>query len=281
MSKKAIITGIGVVSAVAVAGGIWAHTLSTTKVAAKDTTVTVGIVGDSSRELWQDISKRTEKKYNVKLKIKVFSDYVKPNQALIDGGLDINAFQTKIFFDDQNKNLGNKLVSIGKTVISPIRLYSLKVDKLADLKDGMQIAIPNDATNEERALNLLTQAKLIKYNQKVTNPTVKDITSNPKHLDIVEVSSDQTVADLKSADAAVINGNFAQDAKLAKKTILLTQDVSDPKTAAPYINIIAARKDRAKTKAFREVVKEFQTKATEKKINALYDGFESAAWNLK
>lgn len=166
-------------------------------------------------------------------------------------------------------------------MISPIRLYSLKVDKLADLKDGMQIAIPNDATNEERALNLLTQAKLIKYNQKVTNPTVKDITSNPKHLDIVEVSSDQTVADLKSADAAVINGNFAQDAKLAKKTILLTQDVSDPKTAAPYINIIAARKDRAKTKAFREVVKEFQTKATEKKINALYDGFESAAWNLK
>ena len=244
-------------------------------------TVTVGIVGDSSRELWENVSKRTEKKYGVKIKIKVFSDYVKPNQALVDGSLDLNAFQTKVFFDDQNKKLGNKLVSIGKTVISPIRLYSLKHDKLADLKDGAQVVIPNDATNEQRALNLLVQAKLIKYNENVDTPTVKDITDNPKQLDIVEIASDQTVSALKSADAAVINGNYAQDAGLKTKNVLLTQDVSNSKTASPYINIIAARKDKAKTKAYREIVKVYQTKTTEKEINKLYNGFESAAWNLK
>ena len=230
-----------------------------------DKTVTVGIVGDSSRELWENVSKRTEKKYGVKIKIKVFSDYVKPNQALVDGSLDLNAFQTKVFFDDQNKKLGNKLVSIGKTVISPIRLYSLKHDKLADLKDGAQVVIPNDATNEQRALNLLVQAKLIKYNENVDTPTVKDITDNPKQLDIVEIASDQTVSALKSADAAVINGNYAQDAGLKTKNVLLTQDVSNSKTASPYINIIAARKDKAKTKAYREIVKVYQTKTTERK----------------
>jgi D-methionine transport system substrate-binding protein len=271
---------IATVGLMAIAAGVVVG-LPSTQASAADKTVTVGIVGESSRELWQDVSKRAEKKYGVKIKLKIFNDYVKPNQALVDGSLDLNAFQTKIFFDDQNKKLGNKLVSIGKTVISPIRLYSLKLDKLADLKDGAQIAIPNDATNEQRALNLLVQAKLIKYNTKVATPTTKDITSNPKNLDIVEVSSDQTVSALQSADAAVINGNYAQDAKLKKKNILVTQDVSNPKTAAPYINIIAARKDKAKTKAYQDVVKAFQTKATEKKINELYNGFESAAWNLK
>lgn len=279
MVNKKIWLGVAVTVATTIAVGT--TVINHVKADTDDKTVTVGIVGDSSRELWENVSKRTEKKYGVKIKIKVFSDYVKPNQALVDGSLDLNAFQTKVFFDDQNKKLGNKLVSIGKTVISPIRLYSLKHDKLADLKDGAQVVIPNDATNEQRALNLLVQAKLIKYNESVDTPTVKDITDNPKQLDIVEIASDQTVSALKSADAAVINGNYAQDAGLKTKNVLLTQDVSNPKTASPYINIIAARKDKAKTKAYREIVKVYQTKTTEKEINKLYNGFESAAWNLK
>ena len=279
MVNKKIWLGVAVTVATTIAVGT--TVINHVKADTDDKTVTVGIVGDSSRELWENVSKRTEKKYGVKIKIKVFSDYVKPNQALVDGSLDLNAFQTKVFFDDQNKKLGNKLVSIGKTVISPIRLYSLKHDKLADLKDGAQVVIPNDATNEQRALNLLVQAKLIKYNESVDTPTVKDITDNPKKLDIVEIASDQTVSALKSADAAVINGNYAQDAGLNTKNVLLTQDVSNPKTASPYINIIAARKDKAKTKAYREIVKVYQTKTTEKEINKLYNGFESAAWNLK
>lgn len=279
MINKKIWLGAAVTVATTIAVGT--TVINHVKADTDDKTVTVGIVGDSSRELWENVSRRTEKKYGVKIKIKVFSDYVKPNQALVDGSLDLNAFQTKVFFDDQNKKLGNKLVSIGKTVISPIRLYSLKHDKLADLKDGAQVVIPNDATNEQRALNLLVQAKLIKYNESVDTPTVKDITDNPKKLDIVEIASDQTVSALKSADAAVINGNYAQDAGLKTQNVLLTQDVSNPKTASPYINIIAARKDKAKTKAYREILKVYQTKTTEKEINKLYNGFESAAWNLK
>lgn len=242
-------------------------------------TVTVGVVGDTSRELWERIGKRTQKEYGIQIKLKEFNDYVKPNQALADGSLDLNAFQTKIFFDDQNKKLGNKLKSIGKTVIVPMRMYSLKLDKVSDIKQGASIVVPNDATNEARALDVLVQAKLIKYNKKVTDPTVKDITANPKKLDIKEVDAGQAVSALQTADAGVINGNFAHDAHLKDKDILVEQNLK--KNAAPYINLIAAPKDKANKKIYKQIVKTYQTKQTKADIKELFDNSQYAAWNLK
>ncbi|MFL2019994.1 MetQ/NlpA family ABC transporter substrate-binding protein [Weissella hellenica] len=247
--------------------------------AAKTKTVTIGVVGDTSRELWERIGKRTQKEHGIKIKLKEFNDYVKPNQALADGSLDLNAFQTKIFFDDQNKKLGNKLKSIGKTVIVPMRMYSLKVDKVGDIKQGASIVVPNDATNEARALDVLVQAKLIKYNKKVTDPTVKDITSNPKKLDIKEVDAGQAVSELQTADAGVINGNFAHDANLKDKDILVEQNLK--KNSAPYVNLIAAPKDKANKKVYKQIVKAYQTKETKADIKELFDNSQYAAWNLK
>jgi D-methionine transport system substrate-binding protein len=247
--------------------------------AATTETVTVGVVGDTSRELWELIGKRTQKEHGIKIKLKEFNDYVKPNQALADGSLDLNAFQTKIFFDDQNKKLGNKLKSIGKTVVVPMRMYSLKVDKVDDIKQGASIVVPNDATNEARALDVLVQAKLIKYNKKVTDPTVKDITSNPKKLDIKEVDAGQAVSALQTADAGVINGNFAHDANLKDKDILVEQNLK--KNIAPYINLIAAPKDKANKKVYKQIVKAYQTKETKADIKELFDNSQYAAWNLK
>lgn len=242
-------------------------------------TVTVGVVGDTSRELWERIGKRTQKEYGIQIKLKEFNDYVKPNQALADGSLDLNAFQTKIFFDDQNKKLGSKLKSIGKTVIVPMRMYSLKLDKVSDIKQGASIVVPNDATNEARALDVLVQAKLIKYNKKVTDPTVKDITENPKKLNIKEVDAGQAVSALQTADAGVINGNFAHDAHLKDKDILVEQNLK--KNAAPYINLIAAPKDKANKKIYKQIVKTYQTKQTKADIKELFDNSQYAAWNLK
>ncbi|KAA8433715.1 MetQ/NlpA family ABC transporter substrate-binding protein [Weissella paramesenteroides] len=247
--------------------------------AATTKTVTVGVVGDTSRELWERIGKRTQKEHGIKIKLKEFNDYVKPNQALADGSLDLNAFQTKIFFDDQNKKLGNKLKSIGKTVVVPMRMYSLKVDKVDDIKQGASIVVPNDATNEARALDVLVQAKLIKYNKKVIDPTVKDITSNPKKLDIKEVDAGQAVSALQTADAGVINGNFAHDANLKDKDILVEQNLK--KNIAPYINLIAAPKDKANKKVYKQIVKAYQTKETKADIKELFDNSQYAAWNLK
>ncbi len=247
--------------------------------AATTKTVTVGVVGDTSRELWERIGKRTQKEHGIKIKLKEFNDYVKPNQALADGSLDLNAFQTKKFFDDQNKKLGNKLKSIGKTVVVPMRMYSLKVDKVDDIKQGANIVVPNDATNEARALDVLVQAKLIKYNKKVADPTVKDITSNPKKLDIKEVDAGQAVSALQTADAGVINGNFAHDANLKDKDILVEQNLK--KNIAPYINLIAAPKDKANKKVYKQIVKAYQTKETKADIKELFDNSQYAAWNLK
>lgn len=247
--------------------------------AASSKTVTVGVVGDTSRELWQDIGQRAQKKYGITIKLKEFNDYVKPNQALVDGSLDLNAFQTKIFFDDQNKKMGNKLQSIDKTVIVPMRLYSLKADKISEIKKGSTIAVPNDATNEARALNVLVQAKLIKYNKQVTDPTAKDITYNPKNLKIKEVDAGQAVSSLQTADAAVINGNFAHDANLKDKNILLTQNLK--KNVSPYINLIAARKSEANKKVYKQIVKLYQTKETKAEIKKLFGNSQYAAWNLK
>ena len=247
--------------------------------AASSKTVTVGVVGDTSRELWQDIGQRAQKKYGITIKLKEFNDYVKPNQALVDGSLDLNAFQTKIFFDDQNKKMGNKLQSIGKTVIVPMRLYSLKADKISEIKKGSTIAVPNDATNEARALNVLVQAKLIKYNKQVTDPTAKDITYNPKKLKIKEVDAGQAVSSLQTTDAAVINGNFAHDANLKDKNILLTQNLK--KNVNPYINLIAARKSEANKKVYKQIVKVYQTKETKAEIKKLFGNSQYAAWNLK
>lgn len=243
-----------------------------------NTTVKIGIVGDSARVLWRDISKRVKSKYGITIKLTEFNDYVKPNQALVDGSIDLNAFQTKIFFDDQNKKLGSKLKSIGKTIIIPMKLYSLKHTKVSQIKKGSTIAVPNDATNEERALNVLVQAKLIKYDTSVANPTSKNITYNPKQLKIKEVDAAQTVTALKSADGAVINGNYAQDAELSEKKVLVAQNLK--KNVAPYINIIAARKDKADNDVYKKIVKEYQTKATKKELKKLYGESELPAWNL-
>lgn len=250
--------------------------LPTVTASAASKTVTIGVVGDTARELWENIGQRTKKKYGITIKIKEFNDYVKPNQALVDGSLDLNAFQTKIFFDDQNKKMGSKLTSIGKTVVVPMRLYSLKNDKISDIKEGGTIAVPNDATNEERALNVLVQAKLIKYDKKVDNPTAKDITWNPKKLIIKEVDAGQAVSALKTADAAVINGNFAHDAKLADKNILLTQNLK--KNISPYVNLIAARKTDANKKVYKEIVKVYHTKATKDEIKKLFGNSQYPAW---
>ncbi|TVV24605.1 MetQ/NlpA family ABC transporter substrate-binding protein [Weissella cibaria] len=262
-----------------VTAGVGVATQEQGVLAADNKTVTVGVVGDTARELWENIGQRAKKEYGITIKLKEFNDYVKPNQALVDGSLDLNAFQTKIFFDDQNKKMGSKLTSIGKTVIVPMRLYSLKADKLSDIKSGATIAVPNDATNEQRALNVLVQAKLIKYNTKVADPTAKDITWNPKKLNIKEVDAGQAVSALKTTDAAVSNGNFAHDAKLADKDILLTQNLK--KNVDPYINLIAARKTEANKKVYKQIVKVYQTKATKAEIKKLFGNSQYPAWNLK
>lgn len=254
---------------------------TTTQVAsaASKKTVTVGVVGDSDRQLWEYVVKDAKKKYGITIKLKEFTDYVQPNKAVADGSLDLNSFQTLNYFKTQNPEYKNKLATIGKTYITPIKLYSKTLTSLKDIKKGATIAIPNDASNEKRALDLLVSAKLIKYDTSKKTPTAKDITKNKKNLKIKEVESAQAAAALKSVDAAVVNTNYALDAKLTDKETLFTEPVN--KKAAGYINYIVALKKDKNKKIYKQVVKAYQTDKTKKHMKVLYGTAEKAAWDIK
>ena len=276
ISKKQVVLG----TVVAVAGlAVFANQPHDVSAASKEKTVTVGLVGDSDRQLWEYVKKDAAKKYGIDIKLTLFTDYIKPNQALVDKSIDLNAFQTINYFDVQNKNFKGKLVSVGKTYVTPIRIYSDNHKTLADLPKGGTIVVPNDPSNEKRALDVLEAAGLIKYNHDVKLPSAQDITENKKDFKIKEVASDQAASALKSADAAVVNTNYALDAKLDIDKALYVEPVN--KANKGYINIIAARKGTQNKKIYKQVVKAYQTESTKKHMKQLYGSAEIAAWDIK
>ncbi|TGE69603.1 MetQ/NlpA family ABC transporter substrate-binding protein [Weissella confusa] len=276
ISKKQVVLG----TVVAVAGlAVFANQPHDVSAASKEKTVTVGLVGDSDRQLWEYVKKDAAKKYGIDIKLKLFTDYIKPNQALVDKSIDLNAFQTFNYFDVQNKNFKGKLVSVGKTYVTPIRIYSDNHKTLADLPKGGTIVVPNDPSNEKRALDVLEAAGLIKYNHDVKLPSAQDITENKKDFKIKEVASVQAASALKSADAAVVNTNYALDAKLDIDKALYVEPVN--KANKGYINIIAARKGSQNKKIYKQVVKAYQTESTKKHMKQLYGSAEIAAWDIK
>ncbi|WP_026017229.1 MULTISPECIES: MetQ/NlpA family ABC transporter substrate-binding protein [Furfurilactobacillus] len=243
---------------------------------AKTTTVKVGIVGTDDEKIWKPIAQDVKKK-GINLKIVTFTDYTQPNQALNDKQIDLNAFQHYYFLDQWNKAHKADLTPVGKTAVAPLGLFSKKLKKVSEFKKGDQIVIPNDATNEGRALNLLKNAGLIKLdNAKL--PTPKDVTSNPKHLKITAVAADQTPRSLDSATAAVVNNTYAVDAKLNIKHAVYAEKID--KNVKPYINIIVSRKADKNKKAVKEIVKAYQTKKIADIINKDFKGTEKPAWNL-
>lgn len=245
-------------------------------------TVTVGVVGQTSRDeaIWKEIAKVAKDKYGVTVKLKNFSDYNQPNKALQNGDVDLNAFQHQAFLDAWNKANKRTLVSIGKTFITPIHLYSKKVTDVKDLPDGATIAVPNDASNESRALFLLKNAGLITLKTSAGSlATVKDIQDNPKNLKIKEVAAEQTARTLDDVDAAVVNTNYAVAAKLPDSEIIYTEPVN--KDSEQWINLIAAKKSDANKEAYKDVVKAYHTSQVKKVIQKEYGNKEIPAWDLK
>lgn len=248
----------------------------------KEQTVTVGVVSPSKQDeaVWNQVKKTAKSKYNVDIKLKTFTDYNQPNKALQSGSIDLNAFQHKAFLDAWNKANKGSLVSIGKTFITPIHLYSNNYKSVKSLPDGATIAVPNDASNESRALYVLQSAGLITL-KKNTNSlaTINSIAKNPKNLKIKEVAADQAPRTLDSVDAAVVNTNYAVAAKLSTKKSIFTEPVN--KDSAQWINLIAARKKDRNKEAYKDVVKAYQTEKVKKVINEQYNGLEKPAWDIK
>lgn len=243
--------------------------------------VVVGVVGQTKQdaEIWKSVAETAEEEYGIKIKIKNFTDYNQPNKALQNGDIDLNAFQHHTFLNAWNKANHGSLVAIGNTYIAPIRLYSKKYKSIKDLPQGATIAVPNDASNESRALYVLKNAGLINLKKGVKLATVADITSNPKGLKIKEVSAEQTARVIDDVDASIVNNTYAVPAKLGDKQTIYIEPLN--KDSEQWINIIVANKKDKNNKIYKDLVKAYQTEKTKKLSDKLYGKTEVAAWGLK
>lgn len=198
------------------------------------------------------------------IKVVEFTDYIQPNVATEDGSLDANFFQHAPYLDDYNSKNGTTLKAVANVHFEPLGIYPGKAASIEELQDGAQVAVPNDVTNEARALLLLEKAGLIKLKENAgLEATVKDITENPKNLKIVEMAAEQTAKVLQDVELAVINGNYALSNGLsASENALLVEDTNS-EAATTFANIIVVKEGNEasdKTKALIEAVTSEETK---------------------
>lgn len=217
--------------------------------------------------------KKELKKEGYELEIKEYSDYVQPNTALESGDLDANYFQHKPYLDDFNKQKKTHLVSAGTIHYEPFGIFPGKTKTLKALKNGATVAVPNDTTNEARALLLLQDQGLIKLKDGAgLTATKKDIVENKKDLAIKEIEAAQIPRSLKDVDIAVVNGNYALEAGLkVNKDALATED-ADSIGAKTYGNVVAVKKGNEKTDATKALIKALKSDTVKKYINDKYDG---------
>lgn len=240
---------------------------------AKDsgTTITVGANLTPHAEILEQAKPILEKE-GIDLEIVEIEDSVTPNTGVSEGSLDANYFQHVPYLEDFNAQNNTDLVSIGAIHYEPFGIYAGKVSDLKDLKDGATIAVPNNVTNEARALLLLEQEGLLKLADGAgIEATINDITENPLNIQFKEVAPEQLPRTLSDVDVAVINGNYAIEGGLSVKDALAVE--SDQGIAAQtYGNIIATRADEADNEALLKLVEVLQSEEIADYIDKTYDG---------
>lgn len=206
------------------------------------------------------------------LEIVEFDDYILPNQALENGELDANYFQHVLYMEGFNDEYGTHLVSAGGIHYEPFGIYAGKTASLDALADGAKVGVPNDTTNEARALLLLEQEGLIKLKEGVgLNATKDDIVENPKNLEIVETKAELLTATLQDVDIAVINGNYAIDAGL-KVSEALAIESADGTATDYYQNVVAVKEGNENSEKIQALLKALKSDAVKEFINKTYNG---------
>lgn len=211
-----------------------------------------------------------EKGYS--LKIVEYTDYVQPNLALDTGDLDANYFQHFPYLEQFNAERGTKLVSAGAVHYEPFGIYAGKTASLEELADGAKVAVPNDATNEARALLLLEAQGLIKLKEGVgLKATKMDIVENPKNLELFEVEAAQIPRSLPDVDIAVINGNYAIEAGM-KVTDALAVESSDSEAAVTYGNVVAVQEGKENEEGTKALMEALTSDTVKEFMETTYEG---------
>ena len=239
------------------------------------TTVRVGIIGGEDEDVWKVVAAQAAKQ-GLTIKTVVFNDYTQPNEALERGDVDANAFQHKPYLDNQIKSRGYHITPVGFTAVWPIGLYSRKVTSVANLPKGAVIGVPNDPSNEGRALLLLQDQGLIKLRDgSGILATVADIVANPKDIKIKELDAGIVGRSIDDLTAAVVNTDWALKAGLkADKERIAQEKIANN----PYNNFIAVKTDKQNAPWVKTLVASFQNEAVKDALTKVYKGTGLAAW---
>ncbi|MGX7091826.1 MetQ/NlpA family ABC transporter substrate-binding protein [Hutsoniella sourekii] len=226
------------------------------------TVVKVAVIGDSTNGIWDLVQQNLDQAgEDIKIELVSFTDGVYANAAQYDGELDLTAFQHNAFLAQENEEKGYGLVAIGDTFISPMNIFSEQIDSLDQIKAGDSVSIPNNVTNQGRALYVLDRAGLIKLDEEVGfTPDIHDIKENPLNLEIKEVAPENILPTLPDVTIGITNSDFALDYGLDPVEDAVFHLDFDPNDEAfkPYVNIITARKEDKDNPTYQAIVKAYQ-----------------------
>jgi D-methionine transport system substrate-binding protein len=236
--------------------------------------IRVGIESGEDEDLWAIVAQQAKKR-GLNVKVVTFNDYTQPNEALEHGDLDANAFQHVPYLDNQIKTRGYHISIVGYTAIWPIGLYSHKHKSVAELPNGAKIGVPNDPSNEGRALVLLQDVGLIKLRPGAgINATSTDIVANPKNIQLRELDAGIVGRSIDDLDAAVVNTDWAAKSQLTKKDRIATEPAKDN----PYRNIIAVKTGHQNDPWARTLLASYQNDTIKAALQTVYKGTAIPGW---
>ncbi|RUU12518.1 MetQ/NlpA family lipoprotein [Mesorhizobium sp. M6A.T.Ca.TU.002.02.2.1] len=236
--------------------------------------IKVGIISGEDEDVWRVVTAQAAEK-GLTIETVVFNDYTQPNEALERGEIDANAFQHKPYLDNQIKTQGYHIVPVGYTGVWPIGLYSKKYAKVAELPEGAVIGVPNDPSNEGRALRVLQNEGLIKLKDGTgILATTADIADNPKKLVIKELDAGIVGRSVEDLDAAVVNTDWALKSGLTPENRIAQEPVADN----PYRNFIAVKAGNENEPWVKALVASYQNEAVKAEFDKVYKGTGLSAY---
>lgn len=239
---------------------------------ADDKTITVAASPTPHAEILE-AAKDLLKEKGYTLEIKEFDDYPQQNVVVDEGEFDANYFQHQPYLDNFNEEKGADLVSAAKIHYEPLGIYPGASEDLENIKDGAKIAVPNDATNEARALLLLEENGIITLKEDAgLNATKKDVEENPHNIEIVELDAAQIARVVEELDFVVLNGNYALDAGFNVQTDAIAKEEADSEAAQTYANIIAVKKENKDSEKIKALVEVLQSEEIGTFITDTYEG---------
>lgn len=272
MKKKILALALAGVLVVGALTGCGSSKSESSEKKTDDKKITVAASATPHAEILEE-AKTLLKDKGYELEVKIFDDYVQPNNVVESGEFDANYFQHVPYLEQFNEEKGTHLVVAGKIHYEPFGIYPGTKKDLKDIAKGDKIAVPNDTTNEARALLLLQDNGIIKLKDGAgIKATVNDIEENPNNIEIVELEAAQVPRVVNEVAYVVLNGNYALEANYTVKKDALAYEKSDSEAAKTYVNVIAVKEGNENSEKIKALVDVLKSDSIKKFINEKYDG---------